>query len=336
MGGEYSKPPVIKTCYNTKEWRAANLASQKGRTVAITGTTSGTGFEAARIMGELGADVLLLNRPSERSKSSLEALQSQVPDANFVQIDCDLQDLASVQRAAEDIKSRYGNGKLNCLCLNAGVMAIPDEPSGDGYNKEIQTNVISQFVLCKELYPEVSKAEDPRIVWHSSIARVTVNKFTPEYFEKKGGQLGGNGNSFQNAFMAGPRWKRYGNTKLANIVLAQALTQKQDKVKVLCAHPGLSATSLQVKSADTGGMGPIVTNLMMKNLAQNPEDGAMGIVRCMADPNVKSGEFYGPKGGMSAFYGPAQSLPLLSQETSKENVDVLWSKLEQATGEWAF
>ena len=48
-----------------------SLPSLEGKTIIITGTTSGTGFVAANACGKLGAKLLLLNRPSARADAAL-------------------------------------------------------------------------------------------------------------------------------------------------------------------------------------------------------------------------------------------------------------------------
>ena len=49
-----------------------------GRVAVITGTTSGTGYVCARELAQLGAHVVLLNRPSTRAEDSLKRLQTDV------------------------------------------------------------------------------------------------------------------------------------------------------------------------------------------------------------------------------------------------------------------
>ena len=71
------------------------------KVVAITGTTSGTGFVCAREMAKLGASVVLLNRESQRTVSSLQKLNEAVPNGKFDSIACDLQDF-------ESVRQRYG------------------------------------------------------------------------------------------------------------------------------------------------------------------------------------------------------------------------------------
>jgi len=138
------------------------------KVVAITGTTSGTGFVCAREVAKKGATVILLNRKSERSKQAHKQLLESVPEGIFDPIDCDLQSFASVQGAIEEIKSRYD--VIDLLVNNAGVMAMADQATTDGYDVQMQTNVISHFLITKELFPLLRKSTEARIVNHTSMA----------------------------------------------------------------------------------------------------------------------------------------------------------------------
>ena len=132
------------------------LPSLEGKTFVITGTTSGTGFVAARTVAEKGGEVVLLNRPSSRATDSLKKLQIAVPNGKFVSIECDLQDFDSVRSAVQEIKSKYT--KIYCLANNAGIMATPDAATKDGYDTQMQTNHLSHFLLTAELYPLLEAA----------------------------------------------------------------------------------------------------------------------------------------------------------------------------------
>lgn len=76
-------------------------------------------------------------------------------------------------------------------------------------------------------------------------------------------------------------------------------------------------------------MGQTFTSFLMARAAQSAEDGALGILVCCCSPDVKSKEFYGPKGvGMT---GPAVLLPEeeLATEASRA---MLWEKSVETTG----
>lgn len=298
-----------------------------GTVVAITGTTSGTGYVCARELGKLGALVLLLNRESDRSKSAVESLRAAVPVAKFEPITCDLQDFESVRKAALEISGRFE--RLDVLCNNAAVMAFPERATKDGYDVQMQTNSISPFLLTKELMPLLRKSQDGRVAIHSSAARLGSNHDS-KYFGKNSGNLGGDGTEEESSRFGGPRWERYHQSKLANCTFAFGLKARLEQarvsnVKVLLAHPGLAHTGLHLTTAAVGGMD--ANSEFMKN-AQSAEDGALGIIRCCADPEAKSGDFFGPRG----WTGPAVKLEPEALLFDADNVRINWEGCEAAVG----
>ena len=314
----------------------AGLPSMAGKTVVITGTTSGTGRIAARTVAELGAKVLLLNRKSSRSEEALKQIKAEFPNADITAIECDLQSFESVRKGAEAVKKACPEG-VHVLCNNAGVMALKDEATVDGFDVQMQTNHLSHFLLTSELMPLLEKAAeasgDARIVNHSSIARMNPKKkLLPQYLEKKGGNLGGDGASM---IFGGARWVRYNQTKLANCAFTAALHHKLQakgsKVKALVAHPGVSNTGLQVSTVKEGGMGTGFTNWFM-GFAQSMEDGAMGIISCMCLTDAKSGQFYGPGKGIMAMKGKAEPFALEKFYDNDAVRDLLWQKSNEAIG----
>ena len=299
-----------------------------GKVAAITGTTSGTGFVCARELAKKGAAVILLNRKSDRSQNALMKLQESVSDGDFHAIDCDLQSFDSVRSAMESIKSKYQ--VIDLLVNNAGVMALKDEATMDGYDVQMQTNVISHFLITKELFPLLRKSEEARIVNHSSMARLG-GPLVSDYFEKKGGNLGGDGTEEENLGFQGPRWERYHQTKLANCAFTYGLKEKLEEASItnvipLLAHPGLAATNLQVTTASHGGM---EGNSEFMNQAQSAEDGATGIIRASMDPEAKSGNFYGPTAGWSGYPDLLTPEDFLYDDS---NININWEGCENAVG----
>lgn len=301
-----------------------------GKVVAITGTTSGTGYVCAREVAKKGATVLLLNRQSERSEKALNQLRSEVPQATFEAITCDLQNFESVRKATDEIKQKYET--IDVLVNNAGVMALPDQATADGYDVQMQTNVLSHFLLTKELFPLMRKSPEARIVNHTSMARLG-GPLVSDYFEAKGGSLGGDGTEEESHGFQGPRWERYHQTKLANAVFTYGLKKKLEAANVsnvlpLLAHPGLSRTNLQITTAEQGGM---AAQSEIMNQAQTAEDGATGIIRASMDPEAKSGNFYGPTAGWHGFPEILDPEELLLDES---NHQINWNGCEKAVGEF--
>jgi len=308
----------------------------KGKIVAITGTTSGTGYQVAKYLGMKGARVLLLNRKSSRSEASEKKLKEEVKDGLFTTVVCDLQDFESVRGAAQQVLKILDGKPLNALGLNAGIMAMPDKATKDGYDVQMQTNHLSHFLLAQNLLPALKKSADSTgdaaIVSMSSLAR-KGRPLEEKYLGKNGGNLGGNKGGM-NA-KEGP-WQRYHQTKLANCVFTYALHQRiQDskdykaKIRAVVAHPGLSATNLQTTTNSHGNMpgwfGPIY-----RWMAQSSEDGAAGFLEAMASKEVKSGTLFGPV-KYSELCGPPVVIKPEKYLNDKESMDMLWSASEQAT-----
>ena len=297
----------------------------RGRVAAVTGTTSGTGYVCARELARKGAKVLLLNRESARAIASLKELRGEVPGADFYDIPCDLQNFTSVWGAIDVIRGEHG--RLDVLCNNAGVMAMKDEATKDGYDVQMQTNVLSHFLLTKGVFALLRKSEDGRIVNHSSMARVGP-PLENRYFAKNGGDLGGDGDESEG--FGGPRWLRYHQTKLANFVFTYGLKEKFEaaeitNVKALVAHPGLARTQLQVTTEKAGGM-DAGSEFMQQ--AQSQEDGAAGIIRACMDPEAQSGDFFGPE----KWSGFPKRLPPEEDLVTAHNIRTNWEGCEAAVG----
>ena len=220
--------------------------------IAITGCTSGTGYVAALLAAQEGAHVVMLNRKSERAIVAQEALQNAADPSLVTWIECDNSSFTSVRQAAAQLRQKFPQG-IDVLCCNAGIMATPNEAAKDGYETQMTTNHLSHFLLVNETMPLLEAAAartgEARVVQHTSSARKsTSDPIKREYLEKNGGDpiLGDDSSTMP----TGGRWIRYHQSKLANIVFAQALHDRLkaagSKVKSLVAHPGLAATNLQV------------------------------------------------------------------------------------------
>ena len=302
-----------------------------GKTVLITGCTSGTGLVLARTCGELGARVVMLNRPSERADRALGLLREAGADATLVP--CDLSSFDSVREAGQRLRDELAGSGCDVLCNNAGIMGMPDEATIDGFDVQMQANHLSHFLLTHEVWPLLERAAElrgeARVVNHSSGARGKPGQeLIARYLRKNGGNLGGDG------FPGLQKWARYRQTKLANLLFTYALHDRAaarpgNRVKSLCAHPGPTDSGLQAKTSLAGGTRLFDRYILWRTLkaAHSVEDGASGIARCCCEAGVESGQFYGPEGRGAA--GPAKLLP---PERNPEAEKLLWDESTAATG----
>jgi NAD(P)-dependent dehydrogenase (short-subunit alcohol dehydrogenase family) len=289
----------------------------------------------AKTVASKGASVvLLLNRPSARATAAEQAVKDVAAEGTVVEtIACDLQSFESVKTAAAAVLKKYP--AVDVLCNNAGVMALEDTATMDGYDVQMQTNHLSHFLLTRELLPALTKASElrgeARVVNHSSMARLGA-PLQAKYLEKKGGDLGGDGSYFALPFSGG-KWDRYHQTKLANVVftlgLADRLKAVNSKVITTVAAPGFAATNLQASSAGLGS----ISNLIISPMSQSGEDGTMPLLSACFLP-AESGEFMEPSlGGKTK--GPVAKFELEKECVDAEARKMLWEKSEEACGKFS-
>lgn len=315
------------------------LPSMEGKTVAVTGSTSGTGLIFAQTCAKLGAKVILLNRTSPRAQAAFDAVNAVAPDGKLISIPCDLQSFKSVRSAAALMIASCPEG-LDVLCNNAGIMTTPNLETEDGFNSEMQANHLSHFLLTAEVWPLLEKAADARgdarVVNHSSIARnmafLFSGGFAAKYVQPDISRLGGD-DTFG-------RMRRYAQTKLANTLFTHALATKQSKVKAIAAHPGVAKTALIDNTIKASGSTMDSAWLLNKaskmefQSLQSQEDGTLGILSAACLPNVDPDTLWGP--AKSAQTGPAVAEPIPGdywfQSRLASQTEMLWAESLKATG----
>src|SRR6266516_4735946 len=230
------------------KWTAADLPSQTGRTVLITGANSGIGLVAARELAGVGAKVILAVRDPAKGERASTTIAGETEVRRL-----DLADLASVRELAEGWE-----GDLDVLVNNAGVMAPPERRTKDGFELQIGTNHLGHFALTNLLLPRITD----RVVTVSSGAHRTGRIRLDDLNWEHGGYK---------------RWGAYGQSKLANLLFTLELQQRLhaagSDVRALAAHPGYAATNLQHRTEN------LVQNTVMaittRLIAQSEEMGAL-------------------------------------------------------------
>ena len=200
-----------------------------GKTVFITGGSSGLGQETARAMAAKGAHVVLAARDQTKLDEAAEAIQADVPQANLETIVCDLASLDSVRTAGAEANERLD--KIDLLINNAGVMACPKMQTADGFEMQFGTNHLGHFALTKHLMPLVEAGADKRIVNLSSRGHhISPTDLADPNFESTDYEP----------------WQSYGRSKTANILFSVGLEQRfaEKGVHAYAVHPGGIQTNL--------------------------------------------------------------------------------------------
>jgi NAD(P)-dependent dehydrogenase (short-subunit alcohol dehydrogenase family) len=283
-------------------WTTADIPDQTGRAVVITGANSGLGAATAGALAAAGASVVLACRNTDKGTRAAAAMTGDVMVREL-----DLADLSSVRSFAE------ATGPIDVLVNNAGIMAVPQGRTADGFESQFGTNFLGHFALTGLLLDRIAD----RVVTLSSgahhIGKIRLDDLNWEHRRYQ-------------------RWLAYGQSKLADLIFAYELARRLDAagstVRSLAAHPGYAATELQ---SHTESVQDRLMGLANKIVAQNAADGALPALYAATMPDAQSGEFYGPDG-----IGEVRGFPR-RVDSSRASKDVrvaerLWAAATELTG----
>ena len=295
----------------------AKTPSLKGKTALVTGGNIGLGFETVKALASRGAHVLLAARNEEKGKAAVTEIQKLVPNAHVELLSLDLASQRSIRTAATEVGNKFS--QLDFLINNAGIMAMPEMKTEDGFESQFGVNHLGHWSLTGLLIDNLLAAEQARVVTVTSTAHHLVwnINFDDPHLRKNYSP-----------------WKAYSQSKLANYFFALGLHNEfknsGKKAMSLLAHPGLSHTNLQVETFDRGAAGwaGTVSKYLAARVGMEPSEGARPQIRAALDPKAKSGQFYGPRYGNN---GAPVKHPIL-RTRNKANIRKLWELSERETG----
>lgn len=206
---------------NYYNWIRKNFSSLKNKTVAVSGATGGIGSALCDFLAYLGADIICLDRNSEKSYRLINGLKVKYPDLKAEHITLDLENFVQVKAVAELLKK----SSVDYLILNAGAYKIPRHKCDTGYDNVFQINFVSPYYIACELAPFI-KQKNGRIVAVSSIAH--------NYSE-----IDENDIDFSNV---NPASKVYGNAKRYLTFGLYGLFENDCTLSVV--HPGITLTNI--------------------------------------------------------------------------------------------
>ena len=127
-----------------------------GKVVLVTGSNSGMGASTAAALLQRGAHVICVSRDESTTVAALDLYGAQVScgdvqPCSFTCVTADLGSLESVRAAGSTLAGAYGLRSLDVVVANAGVMAPPFSRTVDGYESQMQINVLAQFLLLRLL-----------------------------------------------------------------------------------------------------------------------------------------------------------------------------------------
>ena len=293
--GSYTRigPAVRSRLYN---WDRALPLS--GRTVVITGATSGIGRSATMAMAELGAVLCLVGRnPDLLELTCRQARQGGGDPTGEL---ADLEDLAQVKDLAGRITQRYP--RVDVLLNNSGAMFRARRVAPGGSEATIALNLLSPYLLTELLLPSVERAGG-RVVTMTSAGMYTQRFDLPTLVM---GEAGYNG------------VVAYGRAKRAQVVLTEEWQRRYGArgVDFYSVHPGWSDTPGLAKGL------PGFTRVM-RPLLRTPADGAGTAVWLASRPagTEQGGGLWFDRKARSPYHLP---WTWASEELRKSQGEALW------------
>lgn len=298
-------------------WSRADVPDLTGRVTVVTGANGGLGLETAEALAVAGAHVVLAARTPSKTEAALTRIRQAAPHASLKVVALDLSAQHSVHEAAETILAAHG--RIDLLVNNAGVMAVPEEMTEDGFETHLAVNHLGHFALTGLLLPGLLAAKAARVVTVTSIARLTARVLDPA-----------------NPNLSGTYtpYGAYNQSKLANFHFGQGLQRRFESARVsaasVLAHPGVTRTELlpgTLGEATPTFNGP--RQWLTSATTMTPANGARSQLRASTDPAARGGDLYGPALGN---VGPPVRKPILRRFRLGQDIDTLWQFSEDVTG----
>ncbi len=206
------------------KWTAADLRAQRGRTVLITGASSGIGLVAARELARVGARVVLAVRDVEKGRRAIAGAPG-----TFEVERLDVSDLTSIRTFAS-----AWQGPVDVLVNNAGVMDVPAARTADGLDRQTATNYTGPFVLTNLVLAHMT---DRVVSTTSQLHRQSQLDITDLDWRRRRYHS----------------MHAYRDSKLAVVLFSLELQRRLDaagsSVRSVLAHPGIATTSLAAHSS---------------------------------------------------------------------------------------
>ncbi len=126
--------------FGAQGWTPEKIGSLRGKTFVITGTTSGTGFEAAKILLSKQAKVVMLNRNPKKAADITAVLKEELGNnIDVTNIRMDLGDQASVKAAAAEVLEKVD--RIDALMCNGAIAQVPKRQlTVDGFESQLGVN----------------------------------------------------------------------------------------------------------------------------------------------------------------------------------------------------
>ena len=276
-----------------------------GKTVVITGPTSGLGKAAAHQLASMGANLILVGRSAEKLHETVNELHRDVQDQQITSVVADMGDLNAVAVATQTILNSIQS--LHAVIHNAGALLKERGISPQGFETTIATHVLGPQQMTTALLP-LLRASKGRVITVSSggmyaapLPNVTVDEspeMTPAYYDGT---------------------RQYAIAKRMQVTLNEMWAEREQDVSFASMHPGW---------ADTPGVQQSLPafRFVTKPLLRSASQGADTICWLCSDDTMvsHSGKFWSDRAER-----PIHRLPRTKNSDTAEARSAIWQWCDQ-------
>jgi NAD(P)-dependent dehydrogenase (short-subunit alcohol dehydrogenase family) len=274
----------------------------QGKTVIITGATSGIGEVAAVHLAKLGARIVFTARDPARAGDTMAKLKRANPAVDHAGHMADLSTLAEMKRVAAELAREP---QIDVLVNNAGALFNKRQETEDGLEMTFALNHMAYFVITNMLLGKLKSGA--RIVSVASNAH-------------RGAMLDFDDLQSRRSYVGFPV---YSKSKLCNILFNRELARRiaGSGVTANALHPGFVATRF---GDNSGGLMRTVLKVAKPLGAISPEEGARTVIYLASSPEVA--------GISGAYFYECKSATPTAEARSDDDAKRLWQISEQIAG----
>ena len=223
-------PGFSKIGYRVRQlignWQPISSFDLRGKTVVITGPTSGLGEQVARQLAVTGANLVLVARNEEKCARVIDEIMPLCTGNKPVFVRAEMGDLESVRSACAAIQQQFAH--LDVLIHNAGALLNTRQISPQGIEQTIASHVVGPFLMTTLLLPLMNGG---RVVTVSSGGMYTSPL-----------PIFDNGETLEMSAVEYKGSKQYAIAKRAQVTLNEIWAQKQTATEFVAMHPGWADT----------------------------------------------------------------------------------------------
>ena len=277
-----------------------------GKTVVITGPTSGLGRAEAHQLAAMGADLILVGRSAEKLERTMSELVRDSESQKFQMVIADMGDLDAVHEASQQILGMTSS--IHALIHNAGALLKTRELSPQGFETTIATHVLGPHQMTTDLLP-LLRSSSGRVItvssggmYAASLPNVAIDEspeMTPAYYDGT---------------------RQYAIAKRIQVTLNEMWALREPQISFAAMHPGW---------ADTPGVQESLPafRLLTKPLLRSAEQGADTICwLASCGQGIDSGKFWSDRSIRTI-----HRLPRTRKSDTPEVREALWQWCDHRT-----